>query len=62
MIKSVRYPMMSHSSVTHNSLRSVSSTVGFSHLSVPIDHHLLCKAHFNWITPQTSSLLCRHDR
>lgn len=30
-------------------------------LSVPVDHHLLCKAHFNWITPQTSSLLRWHD-
>lgn len=28
------------------------------HLSVPVDHHLLGKAHFNWITPQTSPLLC----
>lgn len=33
----------------------------FPHLSVPIDHHLLCKAHFDWITPEASSLLSRHD-
>lgn len=43
----------SHSSAPHSSLHA--------HLSVPVDHHLLGEAHFNWITPQTSSLLCRHD-
>lgn len=40
--------------------QSVPAAAG-TNLSVPVDHHLLCKAHFNWITPQTSSLLRRHD-
>lgn len=41
----------------HQSIPAATGT----NLSVPVDHHLLCKAHFNWITPQTSSLLRRHD-